>query len=95
MARLHGLQANHVSSSRAMAREGKLVILAPEDHDLPAAPGTDHGRHQAGGLPQGLFGLSALAKNELRKEPSTGMVFVLCAKRAVWLKLFYWDGTAL
>ena len=31
VARLHGLQANHVSSWRTMARQGKLVLPAPED----------------------------------------------------------------
>ena len=31
VARLHGLQANHVSSWRTMARQGKLVLPTPED----------------------------------------------------------------
>ena len=31
VARSHGLQANHVSSWRTMARKGKLVLPAPED----------------------------------------------------------------
>jgi transposase len=31
VARAHGVQANHVSSWRTMARQGKLVLPAPED----------------------------------------------------------------
>lgn len=31
VARRHGVQANHVSSWRTMARKGKLVLPAPED----------------------------------------------------------------
>jgi len=39
--------------------------------------------------------LAALVKNELRKEPFTGTVFVFRARRADRLKLLYWDGTGL
>ena len=39
--------------------------------------------------------VAALVKNELRKEPFTGTVFVFRAKRADRLKLLYWDGTGL
>lgn len=31
VARAHGLQANHVSTWRSMARQGKLVLPVPED----------------------------------------------------------------
>lgn len=34
-------------------------------------------------------------KNELRKDPFTGTVFVFRAKRGDRLKLLYWDGTGL
>jgi len=44
---------------------------------------------------KGHDGLAALVKNELRKEPFTGTVFVFRAKRADRLKLLYWDGTGL
>ena len=44
---------------------------------------------------KGHDGLASLVKNELRKEPFTGTVFVFRAKRADRLKLFYWDGTGL
>lgn len=44
---------------------------------------------------KGHDGLAALLKNELRKEPFTGTVFVFRAKRADRLKLLYWDGTGL
>lgn len=43
----------------------------------------------------GHDGLAALVKNELRKEPFTGTVFVFRAKRADRLKLLYWNGTGL
>lgn len=44
---------------------------------------------------KGHDGLATLVKNELRKEPLTGTVFVFRAKRADRLKLLYWDGTRL
>lgn len=44
---------------------------------------------------KGHDGLTALVKNEFRKEPFTGTVFVFRAKRADRLKLLYWDGTGL
>ncbi len=44
---------------------------------------------------KGHDGLAALVKNEPRKEPFTGTVFVFRAKRADRLKLLYWDGTGL
>jgi transposase len=44
---------------------------------------------------KGHDGLAALVKNELRKEPFTGTVFVFRAKRADRLKLLYWDGAGL
>ena len=40
-------------------------------------------------------GLAASVKNELRKDPFTGTVFVFRSKRADRLKLLYWDGTGL
>jgi transposase len=44
---------------------------------------------------KGHDGLAALVKNELRKDPFTGTVFVFRTKRADRLKLLYWDGTGL
>ena len=44
---------------------------------------------------KGHDGLAALVKNELRKDPFTGTVFVFRAKKADRLKLLYWDGTGL
>lgn len=44
---------------------------------------------------KGHDGLAALVKNELRKEPFTGTVFVFRAKRVDRLKLLYWDGTGV
>jgi transposase len=44
---------------------------------------------------KGHDGLAALVKNELRKDPFTGTVFVFRSKRADRLKLLYWDGTGL
>lgn len=44
---------------------------------------------------KGHNGLAALVKNELRKEPFTGTVFVFRSKRADRLKLLFWDGTGL
>ena len=64
-------------------------------HDVPVKPCADRCRDQTGGLPQRPYGLAALVKNELRKEPITGTVFVFRAKRADRLKLHYWDGTGL
>ena len=44
---------------------------------------------------KGHDGLAALVKNELRKDPFTGTVFVFRARKADRLKLLYWDGTGL
>lgn len=44
---------------------------------------------------RGHYGLAALVKNELRKEPFTGTMFVFRSKRADRLKLLNWDGTGL
>lgn len=44
---------------------------------------------------KGHDGLAVLVKNELRKKPFTGTVFVFRVKRTDRLKLLYWDGTGL
>ena len=44
---------------------------------------------------KGHDSLAALVKNELRKDPFTGTVFVFRARKANRLKLLYWDGTGL
>ena len=44
---------------------------------------------------KGHDSLAALVKNELRKDPFTGTVFVFRARKADRLKLLYWDGTGL
>ena len=44
---------------------------------------------------KGHDSLAAMVKNELRKDPITGTVFVFRAKKADRLKLLYWDGTGL
>lgn len=42
---------------------------------------------------KGYDSLAAMVKNELRKDPFTGTVFVFRARKADRLKLLYWDGT--
>ena len=64
-------------------------MRCPHAHDVPIKPGADFCGDQTGGLPQSHNGLAALVKNELRKEPFTGAVFVFRAKRADRLKLLY------
>ncbi|TNC49535.1 IS66 family insertion sequence element accessory protein TnpB [Rubellimicrobium rubrum] len=44
---------------------------------------------------KGHDSLAALVKNELRKDPFTGTVFVFRARKADRLKLLTWDGTGL
>jgi transposase len=44
---------------------------------------------------KGHDGLAALVKNELRKDPAAGTVFVFRSRRADRLKLLYWDGNGL
>ncbi|GAB5390425.1 MAG: IS66 family insertion sequence element accessory protein TnpB [Alphaproteobacteria bacterium] len=44
---------------------------------------------------KGHDGLSAVVRNELRKDPFTGTIFVFSSKRADRLKLLYWDGSGL
>lgn len=40
---------------------------------------------------KGHDGLAAVVKNELRKDPFTGTVFVFRSRKADRLKLIYWD----
>jgi len=42
---------------------------------------------------KGHYGLAALVKNELHKDPFTGTVFVFRSRKADRLKLIYWDGS--
>ncbi|MFT3687641.1 IS66 family insertion sequence element accessory protein TnpB [Paenirhodobacter sp.] len=44
---------------------------------------------------KGHDSLAAMVKSALRKDPFTGTVFVVRAKKADRLKLLYWDGTGL
>src|SRR3546814_7873983 len=44
---------------------------------------------------KGHVGLAALVKNELRKDPFTGTVYVFRSRKADRLKLIYWDGSGL
>lgn len=44
---------------------------------------------------KGHDSLAAMVKNELRKDPFTGTVFVFRTKKADRLKLLYWDATGL
>ncbi len=44
---------------------------------------------------KGPDGLASLVKNELRKDPFTGTVFVFRSRKADRLKLIYWDGTGM
>ncbi|AWI62293.1 hypothetical protein AB395_00006670 (plasmid) [Sinorhizobium fredii CCBAU 45436] len=44
---------------------------------------------------KGHDGLAALVKNELRKDPFTGTVFVFRSRKADRLKLIYWDGSGV
>src|SRR3546814_1057247 len=44
---------------------------------------------------KGHDGLAALVKNELRKDPFTGTVYVFRSRKADRLKLIYWDGSGL
>ncbi|WP_205756181.1 IS66 family insertion sequence element accessory protein TnpB [Labrenzia sp. 011] len=44
---------------------------------------------------KGHDGLAALVKNELRKDPFTGTVFVFRSRLTDRLKLIYWDGSGL
>lgn len=44
---------------------------------------------------KGHDSLATMVKNELRKDPFTGTVFVFRAKKADRLRLLYWDGTGL
>jgi transposase len=46
-------------------------------------------------FPKGHDSLVAMVKNDLRKDPFTGTVFVFRARKADRLKLLYWDGTGL
>lgn len=44
---------------------------------------------------KGHDGLAALVKNELRRDPFTGTVYVFRSRKTDRLKLIYWDGSGL
>jgi transposase len=44
---------------------------------------------------EGMDGLAALVKEQLRADPFSGVVYVFRAKRADRVKLIWWDGTGL
>jgi transposase len=44
---------------------------------------------------KGAEGLAALAKDQMKLEPFSGVVFVFRAKRADRVKLLWWDGTGV
>lgn len=44
---------------------------------------------------KGMGGLAALVKDELLKDPYSGVVYVFRAKRADRVKMIWWDGTGL
>jgi transposase len=44
---------------------------------------------------KGMVGLASLVKQELQRDPFSGVMFVFRSKRADRLKLLLWDGTGL
>jgi len=44
---------------------------------------------------KGMGGLAALLRDELLKDPYSGVVYVFRAKRADRVKMIWWDGTGL
>lgn len=44
---------------------------------------------------KGMGGLAALVKDQLLKDPYSGVVYVFRAKRADRVKMIWWDGTGL
>jgi transposase len=44
---------------------------------------------------KGMVGLASLVKQELGRDPFSGVMFVFRSKRADRLKLLLWDGTGL
>ncbi|SNY89893.1 transposase [Cohaesibacter sp. ES.047] len=58
-------------------------------------PGTGVRVYLAGGVTdmrKGIGGLTVLAQNVLRQNPTSGAVFAFRGRRGDRLKLFYWDG---
>ena len=44
---------------------------------------------------KGMDGLAALAKEQLKVDPFSGVIFCFRSKRANKVKLIFWDGTGL
>jgi transposase len=44
---------------------------------------------------KGMDGLAALAKEQLKVDPFSGVIFCFRSKRADKVKLIFWDGTGL
>ena len=48
-----------------------------------------------GDFRKGMGGLAALVKDQLLKDPYSGVVYVFRAKRRPRVKMIWWDGTGL
>ena len=44
---------------------------------------------------RGVYGLAALAKEDLHVDPFSGVIYVFRSKRADRVKLIFWDGTGM
>ncbi len=68
------------------------LVEAPEKVERPRPRRVGAGR---GDIELEIDGLAALVKDEVLKDPYSGVVYVFRAKRADRVKMIYWDGTGL
>ena len=79
----------------SITAQGRAVVSAASDANLLSGNCTSCSLEGTSMSTPTTAGLAALVRNELRRDPFTGTVFVFRSKRADRAKILFWDGSGL